>query len=55
MKHGKKPTVKQISFIEQFVADPSEWLICKNTNTEMVIQHRKTGDLKHLQKWGYSE
>lgn len=55
MKHGKKPTVSQCNFIKRFVENPKDWLICKNTGTEMVIQHRLTGDVKHLQKWDYTE
>lgn len=44
MKHGKKPTVNQAIFIEKnSCLDPQEWLVAKDTPTEMLLVSRKDG------------
>ena len=40
MKHGKKPTVAQRKLIESRRLDPNNWLVVKDTSTEMVLVHR---------------
>ena len=50
MKHGKNPTVKQKKFLKERKINPDNWLICKNTGTEMVIEHRYTGSIRTVPK-----
>ena len=41
MKHGKKPTVRQAIFIQKNIClDPGEWLVVKDTPTEMLLVSR---------------
>lgn len=40
MKNGKRPTYTQRKLIEQWKMDAHDWLVIKDTSTEMVIQHR---------------
>ena len=40
MKHGKKPTVKQCRFIKEHGLNAENWLVVKDTTTEMVLLHR---------------
>lgn len=41
MKHGKKPTVRQAKFIQKNIClDPKDWLVVKDTSTEMLLVHR---------------
>lgn len=50
MKHGKKPTVAQSTFLKQNGLNAKEWLIVKNLKDKMCIQHRETGETKELAK-----
>lgn len=40
MKHGCKPTYEQRKTIQEFKLDPHDWLVVKDTPTEMVLVHR---------------
>lgn len=40
MKHGMKPTRAQRKLIERWRLDPQNWLVVKDTPTEMVLVHR---------------
>lgn len=40
MKNGKRPTKNQSIFIEEHGLNPQNWLICKDTSTEMYIVHK---------------
>ena len=40
MKHGKRPTVAQCKLMQRWGMDPSNWLVVKDTSTEMVLVHR---------------
>ena len=40
IKHAKKPTREQRKLIEQWGLDAHNWMVVKDTSTEMVIQHR---------------
>lgn len=42
MKNGKKPTREQRKLIEQQKLDARDWLITKDTSTEMVLVHRNS-------------
>ena len=51
MKNPKKPTVRQRKLIESYKNYNSDnWLINKDTSSEMNIIHRKTGTKKILHK-----
>lgn len=41
MKHGKKPTYEQRKLIQSAGLDSHEWLVVKDTPTEMVLVHRQ--------------
>ena len=40
MKNGKKPTRNQRMFIRSKRLNPENWLVVKDTPTEMVLVHR---------------
>ena len=40
MKNGKKPTYEQRKVIQGFGLDAHDWLVSKDTTTEMVLVHR---------------
>lgn len=40
MKHGIKPTYQQRKLIQQHGLDSHDWLVVKDTPTEMVLVHR---------------
>ena len=40
MKHGKKPTRKQVAFIQSKRLNPGNWLVVKDTPEKMVLVHR---------------
>ncbi|WP_179946596.1 hypothetical protein [Listeria sp. ILCC792] len=50
MKHGKKPTVAQSRLLEQNGLNVSEWLIVKNLKDKMFVKHRKSGEVKEVDK-----
>lgn len=56
MKHGKKPTASQRSFILENRLNAENWLVVKDTSTEMVLVHRRfDGKTRIIQKgvWAY--
>ena len=40
MKNAKKPTRAQRKLIEYYKLDAHDWLVIKDTSTELVIVHR---------------
>ena len=40
MKNGKKPTYSQRQLMEEWGLDAHNWMVVKDTSTEMVIVHR---------------
>ena len=44
MKHGKKPTVRQCKIIKSAGLNAANWLVVKDTSTELVIVHRHSDD-----------
>lgn len=40
MKNGKKPTYEQRKVIQRHGLDPHDWLVVKDTSTEMVLVYR---------------
>lgn len=49
-KHGQKPTVEQRKFIEEHGLDAREWLIERNTLTQLVLIHRENGMTRTIYK-----
>lgn len=49
-KHGLKPTREQRKFIEQQGLDAREWLVERNTITELVLVHRENGITRTINK-----
>lgn len=50
MKHGKNPTVRQKRLMTAWHLNYDNWLVVKDTPTEMVIVHRSTGSLRTITK-----
>lgn len=48
MKHGKKPTVAQRKFIKSKRLNPENWLVTKDTPTEMHLVHRHSDKTKRI-------
>ena len=40
MKHAKKPTKKQSILIQEWGLNPADWMIERDTPSEMVLVHR---------------
>ena len=40
MKHGKKPNVRQCKLMSANRLKPEDWLVVKDTSTEMIVVHR---------------
>lgn len=52
MKHGKNPTVSQKKLMASWGLNAKEWLVSKDTSTEMVVVHRHTDTVRTIQKGG---
>ncbi len=50
MKHGKRPTVRQKKLMTAWHLNYENWLVVKDTSTEMVITHRDTGRKRTIKK-----
>lgn len=50
MKQGKNPTREQKKYISQKGLYPGDWLVSKDTPTEMVLVHRFSNVSKVLKK-----
>lgn len=50
MKHGRRPTREQKKLLRKWGAVPENWLIERDTPTEMVIIHRISERTKVIQK-----
>lgn len=48
MKHGKRPTAEQRKYIAAWGLNAENWLVCKDTNEKMVIEHRLSGQIRTL-------
>ena len=40
MKHGKKPTREQRKLMQKWKVNAQDWLVERETNTELVLIHR---------------
>lgn len=50
MKHGTKPTYEQRKLIQEWGLDAHDWLVVKDTSTEMVIIHRYSDTSRTIPK-----
>ena len=50
MEHGKNHTVAQRKLIKSWHLNPGNWLVCKDTPVEMVIQHRISDKIRKIPK-----
>lgn len=50
MKNGKRPTKSQKKLLSSLGIHPDDWLISKNTSTEMIIVHRFTERTRSIPK-----
>lgn len=55
MKHGKKPTREQRKLLQQWNLDTYNWLVVKDTPTEMVLVHRNFDSIKRIIPKGVRE
>ena len=50
MKNGKNPTAQQRKLMQKRGIDGREWLVCKDTSTELVIVHREKNESQTIVK-----
>ena len=50
MKHGKKPTREQRKLLQKWKVNAQDWLVSKDTPTEMVLVHRHFDRTKIIPK-----
>lgn len=50
MKHGRNPTREQKKFLKSKGLNFENWLICKDTPSEMQIEHRHTSTVRVIKK-----
>lgn len=50
MKNGKKPTKAQRIYLKEHRLNPDNWLIYKNTSTEMRLIHRYANTTRVVMK-----
>ena len=49
---GKRPTKKQRIFLKTKNLNDENWLVCKDTQSEMVIKHRYSDKCRTIRKGG---
>lgn len=50
MKHGKNPTRRQREYIASLWLNPDNWLVCKDTPDELILEHKYSGNIKMIRK-----
>ncbi len=50
MKHGKNPTRRQREYIASLWLNPDNWLVCKDTPDELILEHKYSGNIKVIRK-----
>lgn len=50
MKHGKNPTRRQREYIASLRLNPDNWLVCKDTPDELILEHKYSGNIKMIRK-----
>lgn len=52
MKHGKKPTREQRKLMEKWKVNTQDWLVERETLSELVLRHRHFDKIKIVPKGG---
>ena len=47
---GKNPTKSQRQYIKKYHLNPENWLVCKNTQEEMLLKHRYSEQYRTIHK-----
>ena len=55
MKHGKKPTREQRKLMEKWKVNTYDWLVERETSTELVLIHRHFENTKKIIPKGVME
>ena len=50
MKHGKNPTRRQREYIASLWLNPDNWLVCKDTPDELILEHKYSGNIQVIRK-----
>lgn len=50
MNHGKNPTRRQKEYIASLRLNPDNWLVCKDTPDELILEHKYSGNIKVIRK-----
>lgn len=50
MKHGKRPTVRQLKLMRELGINNDSWLVERETPDELVIVHRLTDKTRTIRK-----
>lgn len=50
MKNGKRLTKKQKIFLKAKGLNSDNWLVCKDTSQEMVLQNKISGNIRQIRK-----
>lgn len=50
MKHGKNPTRRQKEYIASLRLNSDNWLVCKDTPDELILEHKYSGNIKVIRK-----
>lgn len=50
MKNGKNPTREQRKLMEEFGLSSKDWLVVKNTPTELVVVNRNSNEEQSFSK-----
>lgn len=53
MKHGKKPTREQRKLMEKWMVNTQDWLVERETLSELVLRHRHFDKIKIIPKGGF--
>lgn len=48
MKHGKNPTAREKKTLHGNGLNPGEWLTVKRTPDILTVEHRVTGEIRHI-------
>ena len=50
MKHGKKPTREQCKLMEKWRVNAQDWLVERETLSELILRHRHFDKIKIIPK-----
>lgn len=53
MKHGKKPTREQRKLMEKWMVNTQDWLVERETLSELVLRHRHFDKIKIIPNGGF--